>query len=231
MVLKADGASAIFTRNTKGEYESPTIAVSLKLVAKEKESGKGISEYILSDASTGSKTKFEQPSEAATLTPTFGSRFGAEAGQLKHPISDAVDSAGDVWTVSNESDLVEKFSPEGILLETYGSEGTGAGQYIGPWGIAIDPRNGNVYVSDQGNNRVEEFSSGGTFIKAFGWGVNKTGKDEFEICTSECKAGLAGTGNGQFSTIAGVAVDSSGNVWVADFGNNRIEEFNEKGNI
>ncbi|HXB63485.1 MAG TPA: 6-bladed beta-propeller [Solirubrobacteraceae bacterium] len=229
MVLKADGASTTFTRNTKGEYESPNNSGSLKLEAKEKESGKGISEYILSDAATGSKTKFEQPSEAATLTPTFGSRFSAEAGQLKHPISDAVDSAGDVWTVSNESDLVEKFSPEGILVETYGSEGTGAGQYIGPWGIAIDPRNGNVYVSDQGNNRVEELSSGGTFIKAFGWGVNKTGKDEFEICTSECKAGLAGSGNGQFSTIAGVAVDSSGNVWVADFGNNRIEEFNEKG--
>ena len=229
MELIASGASTIFTRNSKGEFESPSNSGNLSLQAKEKESGKGISEYVLSDSSTDTKTKFEQPKEALSVTPTYGSRFGTEAGQLKHPISDAVDSSGDLWVVSNESDLIEKFSPTGVLLATYGSEGTGAGQYISPWGIAIDPRNGNVYVSDQGNNRIEEVSSSGTFIKTFGWGVNKSGKDEFEICTAECKTGIAGSGNGQFSTVAGLAVDSSGNVWVADFGNDRIEEFNEKG--
>ena len=86
-----------------------------------------------------------------------------------------------------------------------------------------------MYVSDQANNRVEELSSTGAFIKMFGWGVGKAAKAELEICTTECKAGTAGTGNGQFSVMAGLAVDASGNVWVADFGNNRVQEFNEKG--
>ncbi len=223
MILNAGGSSTTFTRTAKGEFESPSNSSSLKLEAK------GTSEFVLSDSATGTKTKFEQPKETLSVTPTFVDQFGAQAGQLKHPISDAIDAEGNMWTVSNESDLIEKFSPTGTLLATYGSEGTGAGQYTGPWGIAIDPRNGNVYVSDQGNSRVEEFSSSGTFIKTFGWEVNNKGKDEFEICTKECKAGIAGSGNGQFSTTAGIAVDSSGNVWVADFGNNRIEEFNEKG--
>jgi DNA-binding beta-propeller fold protein YncE len=225
----ANGANTMFTLNKKGEYESPSGDSNLKLEPKEKVPGKGITEYILTDPTTGAKTKFEQPSTALNTTPVFSNQFGAEAGQLKHPLSDAVDSAGNVWVTSNESDLVEKFSSTGVLEATYGSQGTGEKQFIGPWGIAIDPRNGNVYVSDQANSRVEELSSTGAFIKVFGWGVGKAAKAEFEICTTECKAGLAGAGNGQFSAMAGLAVDTSGNVLVADFGNNRVQEFNEKG--
>jgi DNA-binding beta-propeller fold protein YncE len=225
----AGGSNTRFTRNAKGEFESPAGDSNLKLESKEKVSGKGITEYVLTDPTTGAKTKFEQPAVAQNTTPVYTSQFGAEAGQLKHPLSDAVDSAGNVWVTSFESDLIEKFSPTGVLEATYGSEGTGGKQFIGPWGIATDPRNGNVYVSDQANNRVEELSSTGTFIKMFGWGVGKAAKAEFEICTTECKAGIAGPGNGQFTVMAGVAVDSSGNVWVADFGNNRVQEFNEKG--
>ncbi len=229
-VLNAPGGSnTMFTRNEKGEFESPSGDSNLKLEPKEKVPGKGISEYVLTDPTTGAKTKFEQPAAAQGTTPEYTNQFGAEAGQLKHPISDAVDPAGNVWVTSNESDLIEKFSPTGVLKATYGSEGTGEGQFIGPWGVAIDPRNGNVYVSDQANNRIEEMSSTGVFIKTFGWGVGKASKAEFEVCTKECKAGIAGAGNGQFYVVAGVTVDSSGNVWVADYGNNRVQEFNEKG--
>jgi DNA-binding beta-propeller fold protein YncE len=229
-VLNApNGANTTFTLNKKGEYESPGGDSNLKLESKEKVVGKGITEYVLTTPTTGAKTKFEQPSATLNTTPVFASEFGAEAGQLKHPLSDAVDPSGNVWVTSNESDLVEKFSSTGVLEATYGSQGSGEKQFIGPWGIAVDPRNGNVYVSDQANNRVEELSSSGTFIKMFGWGVREAAKSEFEICASKCKAGLAGAGNGQFSVIAGLAVDSSGNVWVADFGNNRLQEFNEKG--
>jgi YD repeat-containing protein len=225
VLTASGGASTTFALNAKGEFESPTGDSDLKLAPKEKNPGKGITEYVLSDATTGTQTTFEQTS---SLPPSVASGFGAEAAQLKHPISDAVDTAGDVWVTSNASDLVEKFSPTGTLLGTYGSYGTAAGQYIDPWGIAVDPRNNNVYVTDQANNRIEEISATGAFIKAFGWGVSD-GKDEFEICTKECRAGITGTGNGQFGDLAGVEVDSSGNVWAADFGNNRIQEFNEKG--
>ena len=228
VLAASGGASTSFMRNEKGEFVSPPGDSNLKLEAKEAEPGKGIGEYVLTDTTAGTKTKFEQPSTAQDTTPEFASEFGTYNGQLKHPISDAVDSAGDAWVLSNESDLIEKYSPGGVLLASYGSQGTEEGEFMGPWGIAVDPRNGDVYVSDQGNNRVQELSPSGAFIKMFGWGVSD-GKPEFEICTKECRLGIAGAGNGQFDVMAGVSVDSSGNVWVADYGNNRVQEFNEKG--
>lgn len=229
-VLNANGGSnTTFVRDEEGKFHSPAGDSNLTLESKEKVPGKGITEYLLTDPNTGAETKFEQPTAAQSTIPSFTEQFGMEAGQLKHPRSDAIDSVGNVWVTSSESNLVEKFSSTGLLLATYGSQGTGEKQFISPWGIAIDSRNGNVYVTDQANNRVEELSSTGAFIKAFGWGVGKAAKAEFEICTKECKAGLAGSGNGEFYVLAGLTVDSSGNVWVADYGNNRIEEFNEKG--
>jgi DNA-binding beta-propeller fold protein YncE len=67
-----------------------------------------------------------------------------------------------------------------------------------------------VYVTDQANSRVDEFSSSGAFVRTFG---------------------SYGTNEGQVKSEAGVAVDSSGNVWVADYGNNRIEEFSSEGTL
>jgi YD repeat-containing protein len=228
-VLTASGGSrTVFTLNSKGEFESPKGDSNLKLEAKEKEPGKGITEYVLSNPTAATKTRFEQPVGTQSAPPVFVNQFGAEAPQLNHPVSDAIDSSEDVWVTSYQNDLIEKFSQTGTLLATYGSYGTEGGQYRGPWGIAIDPHNGNVYVTDQGNNRIEELSSAGVFSKAFGWGVSD-GKSEFETCTTKCKPGIAGAGNGQFNVLAGLSVDSSGNLWVADYGNNRIQEFNEKG--
>ena len=62
----------------------------------------------------------------------------------------------------------------------------------------------NVYVTDQGNGRIQKFTSDGQFIEA--WGTT-------------------GDGNGQFSEPEGIDVDSSGHVYVADTGNNRVEVF------
>jgi hypothetical protein len=101
--------------------------------------------------------------------------------------------------------------------------GGGAGEFYNPYGVAIDP-SGNVYVADVSNFRVQEFSSAGTFIKAWGWGVSD-GADQLETCTSACQAGLAGGGAGGLTAPSGVAVDPSGNVYVTDVGNNRVQEF------
>ena len=63
---------------------------------------------------------------------------------------------------------------------------------------------GNVYVVDTFNNRIEKFSSTGTFLTTWG---------------------SSGMGNGQLDAPYGVAVDGSGNVYVADTDNNRIQKF------
>ena len=164
--------------------------------------------------------------------PVFAFQFGSEGieeGKFRKPMSEAFDGSGNLWVVDSGNDRVQEFSTSGALLKKFGTEGVGAGQFKSPWGIAINKSTGNMYVSDYTNDRVEEFSSSGTFIRTFGFGVSNNGKEEFEICTTGCVAGKAGSGNGQFSSPLGVAIDSAGNVWVVDEHNARVEEFNEKG--
>ena len=69
-----------------------------------------------------------------------------------------------------------------------------------------------------------------SFTKAYGWGVSD-GASQFETCTSTCQAGLYGSGAGQFEAPGGVATDSSGDVYVADSGNERIDEFSATGSF
>jgi hypothetical protein len=53
----------------------------------------------------------------------------------------------------------------------------------------------------------------------------------FETCTSGCRAGIAGSGDGQFGNPVGVAVDGSGNVFVGDAAENSISKFDNTGNF
>jgi hypothetical protein len=110
--------------------------------------------------------------------------------------------------------------------------GSGAGQFSSPQGIATNPSDGHFYVADLNNQRIDEFTPWGVFVRAWGWGVN-TGAAEAQSCTtaSTCQAGIAGSGNGQFSYPTGVAVDSTGDVYVVDGGNHRIEKFDSEGNF
>lgn len=61
--------------------------------------------------------------------------------------------------------------------QSWGSTGSGDGQFRSPWGVATD-RNGDVYVTDTGNSRVQVFNSGGGFIRRFGSQGN--GVDRFQ---------------------------------------------------
>jgi DNA-binding beta-propeller fold protein YncE len=106
-----------------------------------------------------------------------------------------------------------------------------AGGMAEPQGVAVDQTTGNVYVTDQGNHRVDAFSATGEFEGAWGWGVS-SGAEAFEFCTApsspaECQAGRSGSGAGQFGgTIGYPAVDpTSGDVYVADSANGRVDEF------
>jgi len=122
-----------------------------------------------------------------------------------------------------------------LPLSHFGTQGSAAGAFVTPVGVAVDQTTGDVYVADSGNARVQKFDSHGTFIAAWGWGVTD-GMAQSEVCTSACLAGIAGSGAGQFSNPTSIAVDSSGgssagDVYVGDAGNNVVLKFDTNGNF
>lgn len=128
-------------------------------------------------------------------------------------------------------------SPAGALgtPRSFGSLGSGSGQFIEPQGIAIDQESGDVYIVDSNNYRVDKFTSGGTFLYAWGWGVADGKARALQRCTTQCHMGLRGPGTGQLGFTEGVAVDndptsqSYKDVYVVDIGDLRVEKFNPAG--
>jgi predicted membrane-bound mannosyltransferase/DNA-binding beta-propeller fold protein YncE len=99
-----------------------------------------------------------------------------------------------------------KLVPVNVVAQ-WGSNGRNAGQFNTPRGVAIDAQ-GNVYIADTLNHRIQKFSRTGTPITA--WGTE-------------------GNGDGQFKEPMGVAVDAQGNIYVADTWNHRIQKFDSSG--
>jgi DNA-binding beta-propeller fold protein YncE len=118
-----------------------------------------------------------------------------------------------------------------------GVAGSVAGGISVPQGIAVEKVTGDVYVTDQGNHRVDEFTEAGAFVRMFGREVNKTKKtnvcsqEEVEKESVECKSGLSGAAAGEFGASIGYpAIDpTTGDVYVADPANRRVEVFEGDG--
>jgi hypothetical protein len=155
----------------------------------------------------------------------FGS-YGFDNGQFSSPWGLATDSSDNIYVADVDSQRIQKFSSSGAFLAKWGSQGSGAGQFSTPLGVATDSSD-NVYVAEL-NNRIQKFNSSGSFISTWGWGV-RTGAQRFETCTSSCRRGISGSGNGQFNDPYALAIDSSDNVYVADTFNNRIQKFSSSG--
>lgn len=86
---------------------------------------------------------------------------------------------------------------------------TGPGEFSAPTNVAVDA-DGNVYVTDTLNSRVEIFDSDGNFISTFG---------------------KAGDGPGYFFRPKGIAIDSDGHIWIADQYQDRVQVYNREGQL
>jgi YD repeat-containing protein len=125
------------------------------------------------------------------------------------PTGIAADPAGNVWVTDWSHNRVVELSEAGALLRSFGTAGSGDGQFNRPDAIEIDGQ-GNVWVGDQNNSRVQIFNSSAEFVTKFGSG---------------------GSGEGQFSFSypIGFAVTANGSAWIADANNNRIQRWRMAG--
>jgi len=164
----------------------------------------------------------------------FG-RQGTNDGEFLFPTGIAVDSDGNIYVVEFNGNRVQKFDSNGVFLLKFGSTGTGDGEFNFPFGIAVDSSD-NIYVADVSNHRIQKFDSAGTFQ---GWLGKCTAGANCDVgnqrsngfmCTAATCTGLGfGTGDGQFNGPRGIAFDTSGNIYVVQSANDRIQKFDSSG--
>jgi sugar lactone lactonase YvrE len=138
-----------------------------------------------------------------THVKTVGSG-GSGSGQLDEPEGLTVDSNGDVWVAEWANDRVQEFSEAGEYLSGFGTAGSSPGEMTSPYGITAG--GGHVFVGEAGNHRVQEFTEAGTFVEQIGTQGSEPGQLQLKY-------------------PLGLAINSAGDLWVTDSGNNRIEEW------
>ena len=150
----------------------------------------------------------EPPVVAFDKDGKFVRAFGT--GLFKVPHGLRVDREGHVWTTDNGNHVLRKFTREGRLITTLGTENKPAGGKDGfraPDDLVFDSQ-GNLYIADSGNGRIAKLAADGTFLLEWG----KKGKE-----------------SGQFATAHGLAIDKQDRIYVADRGNKRVQIFDSAG--
>ena len=120
------------------------------------------------------------------------------------PESIALSPDGTIRVADTQNDRILHYSLTGTLLDSFGSTGTGEGQFNSPSAISV-ASNGYMYIIDRSNYRFEVFNSNGQFLGQY--------------------QGTHGDGDGQFNYACGITPDNSGNVYYSNFDGLNIQKF------
>ncbi len=153
-----------------------------------------------------------------------GNFYGGDGGPgtaayLSHPVGMAFDAAGNLYIADSSNNVIRMLTPGGTISTVAGNNLAGfagdggpatAARINNPDGVAVD-RNGNLYIADGGNNRIRMVSAS---------------THNISTVAGSALSGFSGDGgpatSARLNTPRGVAVDSAGNLYIADYFNNRI---------
>jgi len=148
---------------------------------------------------------------AVTVAGRSDAESGTDASHLNSPTDVYLDGSGNIYVSDYFNARIQKWAPgatSGTTVAGTGTVGAGASQLYAPYGVYVDG-SGNIYVADLDNERIQEWAPGADS------GITVAGQHD----------GTAGNGASQFNNPTGVYVDGSGNIFVADEVNYRVQEW------
>lgn len=155
-------------------------------------------------------TETRQPT---ALPVEFVWKIAGDPNPFNAPVGVAVDSQGDIYIMDTKNARVQKFDSDGKYLLKWGSPGHGDGQFaimlpdVGR--LAVDSQ-GNVYVIDHGNSRIQKFDAAGNFLN---------------------KWGTSGDGDIQFRDPSDIIIDRQNNVYITDYVKSDVQKFDDNGHL
>lgn len=189
-------------------------------------------DIYIADAFNACVRKVNSSGTISTYAGTSIYGFSGDGGpainaQLSSPRGICTDASGSLFIADHFNSRIRKVSPGGIIstiagtiINGYSGDGGLAinAQINYPFGITVDI-SGNIYFADQGNYRIRKINTAGVISTFAGTGVG----------------GFSGDGGSaalaQIGDAYGLAVDASGNIYIADYSNNRIRKVNSSGTI
>ncbi len=187
----------------------------------------------------------------------FKRQFGIQdqSGRLGRPMNLAIKDST-LYIADEAHDSIQMYGLDGTPKGSIGGEGSEPGQFRNPGGVAVGS-NGGLFVADYYNHRIQELQADGTFANQWGTtGEAGVRPEQFNYPTDVAvgprnhflyvadgynnrvqvlalspRYSPSWDGPSWFKTVASVAVDQAGNVFVADFYNHRVQKFNPDGKL
>jgi len=186
----------------------------------------------IADTSNHRIRKVDTNSMITTVAGTNSMGFSGDGGaainaQLYDPSGVAFDAAGNLYIADTVNNRIRKVDTNGIISTIAGTNSAGysgdSGAAVnaklnGPSGVAFDAMS-NLYIADYGNNRIRMVGTNGVITTVAG--------TNFPGFSGDSGAAI----NAELHFPSGVALDGSGNLYIADYANSRIRKVDTNGNI